>query len=178
LLRYLEHQGYQAMTGQMLDLFSDQPFSRLESSPDDDIKSKYPFYDLADLIATRDVYWIRDGQCDSPDMVCFFGGIRRRFFGDACLLLTKHPLVFGSDGVGVYTYDGHFMTRARVADVSAVLRHYKYVGSLVERARVTVEQGWHHKAEGLYGGLAAVLDRNSELSMRLETADEYAGTGK
>jgi hypothetical protein len=176
LLGYMEQHGYRALTGQMLDLFSGEPFSRLESSPDDDLKTKYPYYDLTDLLPTRDVYWIRDGLSGNPDIVCYFGGIRKRFFGDACLLLTKHPLVYGSDDVGVYTYDGHFMTRAPVADISAVLRHYKYVASLSDRVRVTVEQGWHGKAGGLYGGLASVLGTDRDLSLRLETADEYRGT--
>jgi hypothetical protein len=177
LLRYLDAHGYRVLTGQMLDLFSGEPFSSLHSSPDDDLKSKYPYYDLTDLLPTRDVYWIRDGLCDNPAMVCWFGGIRKRFFGDACLLLTKHPLVYGSRDVGVYTYDGHFMTGAPVADISGVLRHYKYVASLSERARRTVEQGWHHKAGGLYGGLATVLGSDLDFSLRLDTAVEYRGTG-
>ena len=178
LLGYLEHHGYLALTGQMLDLVSDVPFGRLETSPDDDIKAKYRWYDLTDLRPTRDVYWIRDGHSPNPEVVCYFGGIRKRFFGDACLLLTKHPLVYATDAVGVYTYDGHFMSGTPVADISAVLRHYKYVGSLSERVRRTVEGGWHHKVENLYGNLAAVLDSADELTLRLPTSQEYAGTAR
>lgn len=168
LLGYLDRYGYQAVTGQMLDLFSDKPFSELHSSPDDSLKDKYRFYDLSDLVPTRDVYWIRDGQLDSAEIVCNFGGIRKRFFGDDCLLLTKHPLVFADDSVGLYTYDGHFMTGARVADISTVLLHYKYVDSLPERARKSVE--WVN-AE-LYRGLSDVLGADPDLCLRLETATE------
>ena len=170
LLRYLRHYGYKALTGQMLDLFSAKPFSQLKHSPDDSLRETYTYYDLTDLVPTHDVYWIRDGLLANMDIACLFGGIRKRFFGDACLLLTKHPLVYADDSVGVYTYDGHFMTGAPVADISAALLHYKYVASLPARVRQTVAEEWHNKAGALYGGLSGVLGNNPDLSLRLETA--------
>lgn len=175
LLRYLRQYGYNAVTGQMLDLFSDKPFSQLDSHPDDSLKDTYRFYDLTDLVPTRDVYWIRDGDVANHDITCLFGGIRKRIFHDDCLLLTKHPLVYADRTVGVYTYDGHFMSGARVADFSAALLHFKYVGSLPERVRRTVEQEWHNKAAALYGGLAGVLGQAPDLCLRLDTATELQG---
>jgi hypothetical protein len=77
-------------------------------------------------------------------------------------------LVFADDAVGLYTYDGHFMTGARVADISTVLMHYKYVDSLPERARNSVD--WVN-AE-LYRGLSDVLGERPDLCLRLESARE------
>lgn len=172
LLRYLRHHGYKALTAQMLDLFSDKPFSQLERSSDESIRDTYRFYDLTDLVPTHEVYWIRDGQLENRDIACLFGGIRKRFFGDDCLLLTKHPLVYADDSVGVYTYDGHFMTGARVADISAVLLHYKYVATLPARVRQTVAEAWHNKSAALYGGLSDGLAADPDLCLRLDTATE------
>ena len=172
LLGYLTHYGYKAVTAQMLDLFSDRPFSRLESRPEDRLKEKYRFYDLTDLQPVDEVYWLRDGDVANPEITCYFGGIRKRFFGDACLLLTKHPLVYADDSVSVYPYDGHFMTDARFADISTVLLHYKYVGSLPNRVQRTVDEGWHGKVDALYGGLADALRDRPDLCLRLETARE------
>lgn len=169
-LRYLRHHGYKTVTGQMLDLFSDRPFSELHSEPEDDLRAKYRWYDLTDLVRVDDVYWIRDGMRSNDEIGCIFGGIRKRFFGDDCLLLTKHPLVFADDSVGAYRYDGHFMADAPVADISTVLLHYKYVANLPERVRTEVEGAWHNKVQALYGGLADVLERNPDLSLRLDTA--------
>jgi hypothetical protein len=171
-LRYLNRYGYKAVTGQMLDMFSDRPFSALNGRSDDSLKQKYRFYDLSDLVETRDVYWIRNGDVQSPEIACIFGGIRKRFFGDDCLLLSKHPLVFADDTVGVYTYDSHFMTGAHVADISTVLLHYKYIGSLADRAKISVEQRWHKESGELYRGLADVLASDRDLCLRLETAQE------
>lgn len=175
LLRYLRHYGYTTVTGQMLDLFSDRPFSELESRPDDSLKDKYRFYDLADLVPTQQVYWIRDGDLPNPEIQSLFGGIRKRFFGDDCLLLTKHPLVYADRSVGIYTYDGHFMTRGRIADISTALLHYKYVGSLPDRVRRTVEQEWHNKAGALYGGLSGVLGQHPDLCLMTESTRELRG---
>lgn len=174
-LRYLRHYGYKTVTGQMLDLFSDKPFSQLHSSPDDSLKETYRFYDLSDLVPTHEVYWIRDGDLENRDISCLFGGIRKRFFGDDCLLLTKHPLVHADESVGIYTYDGHFMTGGRVADISTALLHYKYVGSLPERVRKTVAEEWHNKAGALYGGLSGVLGQSPDLCLRLDSAMELQG---
>jgi hypothetical protein len=178
LLRYLEHHRYKALTGQMLDFFSDRPFSELVAQPGDDLKDKYRYYDLTDLVPTRQVYWIRDGDVQQPDIACYFGGIRKRFFGDDCLLLTKHPLVFADRSVGVYKYDGHFMSGARVADISAVLLHYKYIGSLPARVRKTVEGGWHNKVEALYGGLSAVLQKTPDLCLKLDSARQLGSVNE
>ena len=183
LLRYMRAHGYKALTAQMLDLFSDKTFRQLAEAPPAALKEEYRYYDLADLVPTRDVYWIRDGQVANEEITCLFGGIRKRVFGDGCLLLTKHPLVYADDSVGVYTYDGHFMTAAAVADISAVLLHYKYVGSLPDRARREVAQDWHNKAGALYGGLSSVLSDNPDLclrqptSARLERLDELVDRG-
>jgi hypothetical protein len=172
LLGYLRHHGYKAVTGQMLDLFSDLPFSRIEARPGERLRDVYRYYDLTDLVPTQEVYWIRDGQLSNDEITCWFGGIRKRFFGDDCLLLTKHPLVFADDSVGVYTYDGHFSTRAPVADISTVLLHYKYVASLPARVQRTVAERWHNKAGALYGGLAEGLGARPDLCLRLDTARE------
>lgn len=167
-LQYLEQGGYKTVAGQMLDLVSDRPFDELPTGADVSLRRSYRWYDLADLVPTRDVYWIRDGQLASPDIVCHFGGIRKRFFGDDCLLLTKHPLVFADASVGLYTYDGHFMTGAPVADVSTALLHYKYVPNLPERARKSVD--WVNP--DLYRGLSMVLAENPKLCMRTPTSRE------
>jgi hypothetical protein len=172
LLRYLAHHGYKTAAGQMLDLFSEKRFSEIETRPGDRLRDTYRYYDLTDLVPTQEVYWIRDGQLANRDIVCLFGGIRKRFFGDDCLLLTKHPLLHADDSVGVYTYDGHFHTRAPVADISTALLHYKYVASLPDRVRRTVEEGWHNKAGALYGGLAQGLGARPDLCLRLDTARE------
>lgn len=177
-LRYLERYGYKTVTGQMLDLFSERSFTELHSAPEDDLRAKYRWYDLTDLVRVDDVYWIRDGMRSNQEIGCIFGGIRKRFFGDDCLLLTKHPLVFADDTVGVYTYDGHFMTDAPVADISTVLLHYKYVANLPQRVRAEVAGAWHNKVDALYGGLAEVLERNPDLSLRLDTARELGSVNE
>lgn len=170
LLRYLRAHGYKALSAHMLDMFSDQPFDRITSSPDDDLRAKYRFYDPTDLRPSRDVYWIRDGQADDESIGCFFGGARATFFNDPCWCLTKHPLVYADRSVGVYRFDTHFHSGAPVADVSGVLLHYKYIASLDERIRETIEQGWFKDSTDWYGGMHDALAQRPDLCLRRETS--------
>jgi hypothetical protein len=180
-LRYLNRHGYKAVTAHMLDMFSDVPFSRLESRPGDDLRARYPFYDLTGVVRTRDVYWLRNGQCPYDHIFCTFGGLRRRFFGAHCLLQTKHPLVFADPSVGVYTYDGHFATRAPVADVTALLLHYKYLSSLASLAEARLARGELYAGSTHYEGFRRVLGTNPGFSLhtptaqRLDSVDQLVG---
>ena len=48
-LRYLNRNKYTAVVAQMLDMFSDVALAELESSVDDVLKAKHPFYDISDI---------------------------------------------------------------------------------------------------------------------------------
>lgn len=170
LLRYLNAHGYRAVSCHALDMFSDVPFSRLTSRPQDDVREKYPFYDLRDVIKTRQVYWIENGQLDSPDVACTFGGVRERFFGTKCLCQTRHALIRPGAGADPYRYDGHFTAGARVADLSTVLLHYKYVSTLAEQARTNLELGQHAGGSENYVGFHEVLSRNPDFSLHTDAS--------
>ena len=164
-LRYLEAGRYKAVASHMLDMFSNVPFSRLTSSPEDDIRSKYPFYDVSDVIKTREMYWFRKGQVSSEELFCTFGGVRQRYFGTQCLCQTRHALHFTDARSQPYRYDGHFTAGGRVADVSAVLLHYKYIGSLYSQARSNLERRSHYDASRNYQGFIDVLAEDREFSL-------------
>lgn len=172
-LRYLRHHGYKAVTSHALDMFSDLPFSRLESRPGDDLKGKYRYYDISDVITTRDVYWIRNGQARSDVAFSTFGGVRERFFGSRCLCQTRHALLFADDTIAPYRFDGHFTANAPVADVTTVLLHYKFVGTIVEQARTNLEMGQHWGGSAHYRGIHEALSRNPDLCLRTESAAEF-----
>lgn len=171
-LQYLNRHGYKTVTAHMIDMFSGEPFNRLQSRPDDSLKDKYRFYDLTNVIRTRDVYWMHNGQSTDEHIFCTFGGIRHRHFGSRCLLQTKHPLVFADDSVGVYTYDGHFMTDAPVADITTALLHYKFVSSLAELAKTNLEEGQLYHASQHYQGFRDVLASEPDFSLLSETSSE------
>lgn len=169
-LRYLNRRGFQVVTAQMLDMFSRKSFAELESHPDDDLRAKYPFYDLSGLRYRRDIYWIDDEVPHHADQFCTFGGVRERIFGSTGLLQTKHPLVRVEEGVEVLPYDGHFST-GRVADVMGVLRHYKFLSNLPAYAREAVRLKQHSRGSIHYRAFLDVLEDGGDVGLYSETAE-------
>lgn len=182
-IQYLTSRSYEAVAAHALDMFSDVPFSKLSSWPDDDVKQQYRFYDISDIRRTREVYWAQNGQLESDDVFCTFGGVRERFFGTECLCQTRHALHFTGGDSDPYRYDGHFTAGARVADVTTVLLHYKFIGTLFDQAKTNLELGQHHGGSENYRGFVDVLTENPELCLRtdnaaeLESVDELVDAG-
>lgn len=170
-LRYLNARSYQAVAAQMLDMFSERSFAQLESRPGDRLRRKYRFYDLSGIRRRRDVFWIDETRPEHADLFCTFGGIRERVFGSRSLLQTKHPLVRYVRGVRVLPYDGHFSV-GRVADVTGVLLHYKFLSNLYDYARRAVREGQHSRGSHHYRRFLEVLEREPDLSLHGERARE------
>ncbi len=171
-LRYLNRYGYKAVVAHALDMFSDVPFAQLRSTPDDDVRERYRYYDLTDIVRTRQMYWFRNGQVRDPDIFCTFGGVRERFFGTQCLCQTRHALHFADAQSHPYRYDGHFTAGAPVADVTTVLLHYKFLGTLIEQARTNLALGNHHGGSENYRGFVDVLSSDPEFCLYTDNAAE------
>jgi hypothetical protein len=60
----------------------------------------------------------------------------------------------------------HFARGAHVADVSAVLRHYKFDRSYLERCRVFTARGQHFGQAALYRAGLAALEKDPRLVLR------------
>lgn len=171
-LQYLNHHSYKAVTAHALDMFSDLPFNKLSTRPADDLRQQYRFYDISDIVRTREVYWAKNGQLESDAVSCTFGGVRQRFFGTECLCQTRHALHFADRESDPYRYDGHFTAGARIADISTVLLHYKFVATLLKQAVANLALGQHHGGSENYRGFVEVLSAHPDLSLITEHARE------
>jgi hypothetical protein len=139
-LTYLNDHDYNAVTVQMLEMFSNRAIgSSAPGTSDCDLKALYQYYDLSNI--TR--YPYRDAALSklhgannevSDDRTALYvGGIRRTLYGHDCLL-TKHSLVMPSRVRQLFKHV-HFVDGARLADLSCVLLHYKLTSNAVELAR-------------------------------------------
>jgi hypothetical protein len=125
-LRYLNGAGFTAVVAQLLDMF---PEGAITKSSVEGWRQEHRFYSLRDL--EREPYASFYGKSNiapATGLEVMHGGIRGSAF-DARVLLTKHPLLFPSAGIS-YLH-AHHVSGARVADVSAVLLHYKFVGDFI-----------------------------------------------
>jgi hypothetical protein len=170
LLTYLNRNAYTAVLAQMLDLFSDVPLERLRSTPHDSLKERYCYYDTSAV--ERHPY--RFGTPANPAIRMHAGGIRKTVFGTengltkACLIRLVPPLI---PFVGF-----HQVANAAIADFTAVLLHYPFVGTFPEKVREAVRTDRYRVSAGEeYARYWARLKEGPELRLRQPTARRYAG---
>ncbi|WP_323780686.1 glycosyltransferase family 2 protein [Leisingera sp.] len=182
LIRYMNANGFTALAAQMLDLFpavtlreaSDWPFSKvLEDYRYFDLEAieTVPYHEHSHPLTAGFSYFLQHNSVPGEHIQFLFGGIRSKIFGEQCCL-TKHPLVFLEPGVEAGVHP-HCSARVRCADFTALLRHYKFCNSPIERDRQSVHDGTiPHGADKLR---LAVLDQQDDLTLHTPLAQEYSG---
>lgn len=145
LAKSLLSDGYTGLVAQMLDLVSDR--SPIECSNEKFSESvKLNKYYSLDNISDYQYYdesvpfsgLVNNNIVGNQDITWKFGGIRREYFGENCCL-TKHPLFYYGRGVKTFKHP-HLTTGLKLADFTALLKHYKFSGDYVARERDLLDQ--------------------------------------
>ena len=146
LVRYLGAQGYSALIAQMLEMFPDAPLADVAKMPYAEVLDTFCHYDLRAIRArgyhdpTLDFAWfLRDNTVADQAVQVLFGGVRKRVFDEDCCL-TKHPLV-RVDGQTVPGLHPHCAANVACADMTALIRHYKFANDPAARDRDTLARG-------------------------------------
>lgn len=165
-LQYLNKYNYTAVVTQMLDMFSEIPFATLNSSIDDVLPEKYPYYDISNIDKTEYVW----SEPNNQKIQMHWGGIRKTLF-DTYSGLTKAALI-KMDGTIKPFVGWHHAKNARLADISCVLKHYTFLATYYLKAKDAVETGRYGKKyhSNFYGKIWKVLESNPSMSPKLDTA--------
>jgi hypothetical protein len=170
LLRYLDEKRFTAVLAHLLDMFPDGP---IIGEPGGRWRQDHRFYDLSAL--ERQPYRSFYGDTNRlphEGFEIFYGGIRSAVF-QARVLLSKHPLLFPSGGL---TYlNAHHVAGARVADISAVLLHYKYAGDFEALVDKAVKEESYAVESREYKRYQSVLTADRSVSLHSSHASEYRG---
>ncbi len=168
-LKYLNGRGYTAVMATMLDLFADGP-SHTWPAGGRELLERCVWYDLSSLVPSRPWRLHLRNRFADREMPFYRGGIMYQAFGVRAVA-TKFPLIhYRLGGRLDLRRHGHFCRGAHVADVSAVLYHYKYDRRFGERCRTFVERGQHLDRAGLYRVVLKHLTASGELVLRRPTA--------
>ena len=176
-LSYLNRNSYTAVVAQMLDMFPEKLSSGRESVIDEPLKELHTYFDISNLNSRSIESHHRcppDNTYVGDEIRVFKGGIRKTIFGFNPIL-TKHPLVF-LDGKAKPIRPGtHWASSVRVADLTCVLYHYKFLGEyLHEVAARTVRGEQHRRNLGPYEKYLSVLGKNPNLQVRRETSRQIS----
>jgi hypothetical protein len=178
LTGYLKRFGFTAVTTQMLDMFSDRSLTELDSRPSDDLATKYRYYEISDLIQctcpAQPCEMASNNDCPYQEIRHYFGGVRKRVFGLDTVWLSKPALIYG-DGK-LRTGEGpHKVKNARIADFTAVFRHYKFLSSFPEQVKAAVVAKNYVGDSYEYLKYAKILTRNPALRLVSENSRLYEG---
>jgi len=168
-LRYLNQRGFTAVVAQLLDLFPKAALTQRSAAA---WRDEHRFYSLVDL--EREPYanfYRASNQAPPIGLEVMHGGIRSSAFA-VRVLLTKHPLLFPSRGI-VY-WHAHHVRGARVADVTGVLLHYKYVGDFAAYVNEVVKMDSFSMSSREYKHYQRVIGTNPELTLYSQDALEFS----
>src|SRR5215213_2299210 len=172
LLRYLSERSYTAVVAQMLDMFPEEPLSGRASSPDEPLKERHRFYDISNIQTKGIKEHGRNNIYESDDIEYFLGGIRSTLFGTKAYL-TRFSLTFSDGRVKPFAGSGHRVDNARVADLTCVYLHYKFLDEhFHKKVASAVREGNYPYNSSQYKKYLEVLEKNPGLLVKGEGARE------
>lgn len=169
-IQYLNSHAYTAVVTQLLDMFPDEPLSCLEKrlsclekrKQEYELREIYQYYDISDIkhvdyqscdLCAKYGY---ENEVSNNSTALYFGGIRRKLYGSNCLL-TKHSFFLPQEGLDLFPHV-HFINKARLADLSCVMLHYKLTGNALQIA-IQNKDGFLTNAKGYDDFIAFLIDK-------------------
>src|SRR5215218_7206143 len=172
LLGYLNERSYTAVVAQMLDMFPDEALSGSASSPDEPLKERHRFYDISNIQTKGIKEHGRNNIYESDDIEYFLGAIRSTLFGTK-VYLTRFALMFSDGRLKPFAGSGHRVDNARVADLTCVYLHYKFLDEHFHNkvASAVREENYPYNSSQ-YKKYLEVLEKNPGLLVKGEGARE------
>lgn len=138
LARRMAARGHTALVAQMLDMVYDGSLSETTGIDFAEAERRFDRFSLAEITEKPyDSAFLREfleaNRTTNPEIRFLFGGLRRSAFGESCCL-TKHALFRMDKGVVPHPHP-HVTTGVTCTDFSALLKHYKFAGGILERER-------------------------------------------
>lgn len=172
LLDYLNQNNYTAAAAYMLDMFSREVnFSDKQNSEDEDLKSVYTYYDISNVVKkpyfSENISTYLHNKLSNNRIEKYYGGIRRARFStkESEYLLLKHPLVY-VNGLLEPVTTPHYCDNATVADITTLIRHYKFTHKFREKVNRSVQDGvYTYYAQKEYQAYHKVVKDSDTLSL-------------
>jgi hypothetical protein len=175
-LGYLNRENYSAVVTQLLDMFSDSPVGRSDQEgPETSFKEVYQYFDISNIekepycTSKLGAKYGHKNTIANPDTALIFGGIRKSLYGNNCLL-TKHSLFLPEKGLDLFPHV-HFVNRARLADISCIMHHYKLTSNVLDIAQQNKE-GFSANSAG-YNDFIKFLVQNNGLDIKTNSAAKF-----
>ncbi|MBE2179510.1 MAG: glycosyltransferase family 2 protein [Chthoniobacterales bacterium] len=170
LCAYMDSRGFNALHAVLLDLYPEGFLDDVAYAAGEDYFSRAWYFDPPENMVKVPRVFGEGAGLDHR----LAGGVRERVFGvrNCC---SKFPLIRRSGGV--FLHDGqHHIERARIADIRAVLYHFKYLQDFKPRVAEESERGEHWNGAEEYKQYARVTEsRGGGFQLRCEESVLFTG---
>jgi len=168
---YLNENAYTSVVAQQLDMVPPCPMRQLRRSPIPSIHDSAWYFDTSTVDKTE--YNVPNNEVSNSRIKLWRGGIRRALFGTDTNVLTKHPLNFGDNKIVISS--SHIVQNRRVADVSGLLLHYKFIGDVYGRVQAAVREGQYYRDSIEYRHYLNGFETRPEQGFLLPDSHRYEG---
>src|SRR5215203_5313128 len=161
----------------MLDMFPEESLSDRASNPDEPLKQRHRFYDITNVkrvsIKEHPRTTNTNNTYQSNDIEFYSGGIRPTVFDCVPPWLTRWTPTFSDGKLKHFTYDVHRVEDARVADLTCVLFHYKFLDEYFHKQAASAVREENYVGNSRqYKKYLQVLESTPSLQVKRESAGE------
>jgi len=168
LTQYCDRHGYEGLFTLMLDMYPAGPLRDAPYTPGEPLIEAFPFFDASGYSAASGVKF---------PPISVNGGMRRRVFGDKAsdkvfAVLRKTPLIRWREGIS-YTHVTHSHSPIRLADITGVLLHFKFLSNFAEFVTAEVARGDRPGAALAYTRYAEAVSEQPNLALADENSRHF-----
>ena len=168
-INYLNKYKYTSVVAHLLDMVPPATLKQLSIQAIRSI-SESDWY-FSDAFTEKKDYDVASNIASNAEIKVWLGGIRRRLFRINALYLTKHPFNFGDGKLAILS--NHIVGNRRVADMSALLIHYKFVGDFHARTKNAVANKNFYRDSIDYKHYLEAIEKFEDLYLALPECHRY-----
>lgn len=173
LCTYMDEAGFEGLRTFMLDMYSDKPMRDVAYQAGQSLIEACPWFDTGPYS-----FW--------PNLKAPYfsvtGGVRQRVFWSrrhgqdvAPPAIQKIPLVKWRRGMK-FLSSTHEVSPLKIADISGVLLHFKFLQDFHKRAMEEVQRKEHYNGASEYALYLDILEENPDISFHNQDSVKFAGS--
>lgn len=177
LMQYLNHTQATAVLVQMLDMYPQTATG--PTPPDANFREAHHWFEV-DTLNPKPIPPGLDNHLPDSDLHLNYGGVRQRIF-QASPLLSKFSLI--KPDRYLHLVGLHLVSWAKIADLSCVVYHYKFLAGFSQRVTQAIDQGQYYQGSAEYKQYRAKLSETQglrlwhEASIALDSAQQLVNLG-
>lgn len=170
LLAWLDIHRYNAVMGQMLDMFPRGAIQTQSNGKNLDFLQSHRWFEIADIEEKLLPSGLSNKMKDKANLKLHYGGVRNRVFNNSPFL-SKFALL--KPNFRLQLVGSHLVQWANIADITCVMFHYKFLPQFTQVVDKAVREKQYYNNSSEYKRYQEVLLENNTLILHSHNSIEY-----